>query len=66
MNEQRLQVASAPLRLNRFITQPLMAIHGEFCARDIVYFAYILKEILACLVSYLYAKYTISRAQNPP
>ena len=24
-----------------------MAIHGEFCARDIVYFAYILKEILA-------------------
>ena len=43
-----------------------MAIHGGFCARDIVYFAYILKEILACLVSYLYAKYTISRAQNSP
>ena len=34
-----------------------MAIHGGFCARDIVYFAYKLKEILARLV--LYAKYTI-------
>ena len=27
---QRLQVASAPLRLNRFITKPLMAAHGRF------------------------------------
>ena len=43
-----------------------MAIHGGFCARDIVYFAYKLKEIPACLVSYLYAKYTISWAQNSP
>ena len=27
---QRLQVASDPLRLNRFITKPLMAAHGRF------------------------------------